>query len=57
MPHTHTQSRTAPRLLPSPELVGELRADKGPKYMSFDAIYLGAGRRALERAQKADKKR
>lgn len=57
MPHTLTQSRIAPRLRPSPELLGELRADKGPKTMSFDAVYLGAGRRALERAQKADKKR
>ena len=58
MPNTApSRLATTPRHLPSAELLGELRSDKGPKTMSFDAIYLGAGRRALERAQKADKKR
>ena len=57
MPHTVTQPRSTPRLLPTPELLGELRADKGPKHMSFDGVFLGVGRRAVEQAKKADKKR
>lgn len=51
-----TRTAATQRPLP-PELLGELRADKGPKYMGFDCIFLGAGRRAVERAQKADRKR
>lgn len=47
----------APRHVQSPDLVGELRSDKGPKNLAFDAIYLGVGRRAQERAQKLDRKR
>jgi hypothetical protein len=47
----------APRHLQAAELLGEPRADKGPKNLSFDAIYLGVGRRAQERAQKLDRKR
>jgi hypothetical protein len=57
MPNTATQPRATPRLLPTPDLLGELRADKGPKHMSFDGVFLGAGRRAVEQAKKADKKR
>lgn len=57
MPQTANQSRPAPRLLPTPELLHELRADKGPKHISFDGGFLGAGRRAVELAKKADRKR
>lgn len=57
MPTTATPTRATPRLLPPPDLLGELRTDKGPKHMSFDGVLLGAGRRAVELAQKADKKR
>jgi hypothetical protein len=47
----------APRHAQSPDLVGEPRTDKGPKNLAFDAIYLGVGRRAQERALKLDRKR
>ncbi len=57
MPQTANQPRPAPRLLPTPELLHELRADKGPKHISFDGGFLGAGRRAVELAKKADRKR
>ncbi len=59
MPNTAPARLTAaqPRHPIAAELLSELRADKGPKYMGFDALFLGAGRRAVERAQKADKKR
>ena len=46
-----------PRPLPMTELPGESRADKGPKHVGFEALSLGCGRRALERAMKLDKKR
>jgi hypothetical protein len=32
-------------------------ADKGPKHTCFDAQFLGAGRRAVERALRQDRKR
>ena len=32
-------------------------ADKGPKHIGFDAPFLGAGRRAVERALRQDRKR
>jgi hypothetical protein len=52
-----TRFASAPRAIPAPDLRGELRADKGPKYAGFDAPFLGCGRSALERAQKMDRKR
>lgn len=57
MPQTASQPRAIPRLPPLIEPRTELRADKGPKHMSFEGGFLGAGRRAVERAQQADKKR
>ena len=52
---------SAPRSLPpqlmTPERTTELRSEKGPKDASFDAWFLGAGRRAMEKALKMDKKR
>lgn len=57
MPTTATNRLATPRHLPLPDLLGELRVDKGPKNLSFDALFLGSGRRAMEREQKLDKKR
>lgn len=49
--------RSLPPQLLTPERAPELRSDKGPKDASFDAWFLGAGRRAMEKALKMDKKR
>jgi hypothetical protein len=49
--------RALPPQLPATERARELRADKGPKDASFDAWFLGAGRRAMEKALKMDRKR
>lgn len=54
---TASAPRHLPRHFPMPELQSELRRDKGPKHASFDCPALGAGRQALERALKMDKKR
>lgn len=52
---------SAPRALtpqlPSHERARDMRADKGPKDAGFDAWFLGAGRRAVEKALKMDRKR
>lgn len=55
---------TAPIRTPShpqrplpPDLMGELRADKGPKNFGLDAWFAGSERRPHEVARKQDRKR
>ena len=52
---------SAPRALtpqlPPSERARDMRADKGPKDAGFDAWFLGAGRQAVEKALKMDRKR
>lgn len=57
MPSAHQTRATPPRHLPPPELLGELRTDKGPKHIGFEAFLPGTGRRALELALRQDRKR
>lgn len=57
MPNTAQTRAAAPRRLPPPDLLGELRVDKGPKHIGFDSFLPVGDRRALERALKQDRKR
>ncbi|MBN8504449.1 MAG: hypothetical protein J0L58_08220 [Burkholderiales bacterium] len=57
MPSAQPIRVVPPRHLPPPELLSELRTDKGPKHIGFDALLPGTGRRALELALRQDRKR
>lgn len=61
MPSTasfHANARPQ-RLQPTlpPDLLGELRADKGPKHFGLDTWFAGSERRPHEVALKQDRKR